>query len=176
MDFLNLLEQGPQLKQRAIRKYPIMGGYPYSVSSPYSRGEFYSKDEAYNPRFGEDHFEVPQDASPDYMLGEFAHLLAKRDPVYQMWADQFTQGMSPRFRAIEERIQKQDMGDDRPFDDYWDLSRREGHIRSYVLPQIFGGKERDNILRFYTPRQMDALKAINDYLKQQWWSREGRDT
>ena len=182
MDVGTLLSMllGHVMKSRAEQKFPVMQGYPYAVAARprTEEGEYWPKTESESPYLasGKNTFATPAGASPEYMAGEYMHLLSQEDPYYKMMAKRFDNNRRPEAIATEDRL-RQKRGDHRPFPQYWNREGREAHLRAGVFPNEFGvGQDPSwaEAQSAYTPKQNETVDLLKQYMTQPLYDNQGR--
>lgn len=163
------------LLQRIYQQYPAIADHPYSVVD--SRGkpskfggsiEFFSPDEPDNPKPGRATVEVySQDLKGDALdkavFGDMLHYLPQVDPVFNEQRQAYRKLITPEQAAIDRGAYdraKAEYGEDRPFDDWMDISRLDAHLRGYLAPDA-----NDEWAGSYTPEQISVLDGIRSYLQ-----------
>jgi hypothetical protein len=169
--FLRRQGQNAQLQsslRSILQDYPALRGQPWSVGygdkAKYGGAlEFFPPDESENPRSGKAYVEVYDRDRPTLkndIFGDMLHYLPRVDPNFADMRKQYAASRTPAQERMDREayaMDQRDYGESRPFDQWFDQSRLDAHVRGKLARQW-----PDNI---YTPQQNDILQRMQDYLR-----------
>ena len=116
--------------------------------------------------------------SPEFSLGEYAHLLALVDPTYKKLIEGMKPGHDPEWdhwmdfykkaliRLTKGRGYPYEVTEEN-FEDVWNQSGREGILRGYALPNTFNGEEFVPLVGTMPRYQRQLMERLKEYLLQQ---------
>jgi len=113
--------------------------------------------------------------TPEYVLGEYFHVLAKNDPRYKVYMDEFTKGgpWGKKFHDFELRslalqIARNNPGRPAPsmedLERIYDQSGKESWVRGVLLPKEFNGEEWLERAKELPGYQRHVLEQLRRYL------------
>lgn len=129
--------------------------------------EFYPPDELYNPAPGNATIEVfdpglQGEALERAVFGDMLHYMPMANEEFSNLRDKFADTITDEQSAIDKRAYKrsQDMfGENRPYQDWFDISRLDAYIRGYLAPD-----DRNEWAEVYTPEQIKILDQMKNIL------------
>lgn len=164
--------------QNAVKQYPFLGrlGAPIAFTEgtgPYE-SETYLPEAEDNPMKG--HFTVQlrseqaksnKDVWPDLIASEGLDYLARKDPIYQRFADAFLNSMTPdqitnslnRYRREQRKN-----GEQRSFPDFMKGAELQEYMRGFLFPKAAPGWTGDKGEGRYTDEQKKLLTLLQAYL------------
>jgi len=130
--------------------------------------EFYHPDESRSPNPGKPTVEL---FSPELkgnflssaIFGDMLHYAPDVNPEFARLREGFRSTLTPEQKAIDRRAYeraRQEYGEDRPFDDWFDISRLDAYIRGYLAPD-----PNNEWADAYTPEQRELLERMRTSLR-----------
>lgn len=154
------------------RQYPILRQIPFKVLD--SRGkksevpggqlEFYHPDEERNPVPGTPTVEIFNEnlkgpALHKAIFGDMLHYLPEVDQRVAAARDAYRKSITPEQAAIDQQAYKES-GDPRPYEDWFNRSRLDAHLRGFLAPDAA-----NEWAGSYTPEQQKILIDLLQYLQ-----------
>lgn len=124
--------------------------------------EFFPPDELFNPEPGKPVIEVYDTGGHDLetmMLGDMLHYLPAIDPKFAEYRDRFRESITPEQEAVDRRAYER-MGDKRPYDKWFDVSRLDAYLRGFLAPD-----KNNEWADAYTPEQRELLGEMERHLR-----------
>jgi len=170
----------PEFKDRVpdniANQYTTMGYGPDAAYTTHPRFNYRGFTEVHAPdRNGNPYLDRPlmgmkPESSPEWVMGEYAHVLAQqKDPYYQWAVNQFSRAGQDN-KEFQKALHEQALRDHIPkerFEDWYDESGREAWVRAAAFPRSFGGPEWARAIRdVLSPEQQKYKQMLIEYLRQ----------
>tara|TARA_B100000287_G_scaffold47745_1_gene42541 strand:- start:1164 stop:1760 length:597 start_codon:yes stop_codon:yes gene_type:complete len=170
------LPQEQKLLDTLGKNYPRLKGLDMRVVQGYPQDnegggylEFYPKKESRSPIPGKnvisffDPSVLEDEARANQMLfGDTLHLLPYIDPEFSRLRRQYDKTV-PQSQKIREYKEAQSRGENRPLDQWWEVSRLDAHIRGWLAKQWDREDEYGRYL--FTDKRRKILKQMEELLK-----------
>ena len=165
---LNQVLQGVYQKYPALKQHGFQVGYGSGINNTGGGGlEFFPPDEEFNPFPGVPYIEVyDRDLEGKNLekaiFGDALHYLPQVDKEFSELRDQFFRTLTPEQKDVDKRAYEyyqENHGEKRPFDQWFDVSRKDAYLRGYLAPD-----ERNEWAGAYTPSQTRILEAMKQLL------------
>jgi hypothetical protein len=107
---------------------------------------------------------------PALMASESMDWLARQDPTYQQFAEEFRKTMTPRQLRNSQRAYQRDQKDfgehlgSSDFEDWLKKVQVQEYIRGYLFPTVAPGWKGEGGEGGYTPKQEQLLGQLHSYL------------
>ena len=162
-------ERDPNLLEQARTQYPYLKDkeidYMFTPTPGDTRKlEFYGPEETQRPeqlpagRVGVQVFDPS--VRPIDILGDYvSHYGVQQDPRLAGYYQQFGQSLDPELMRGRYDFYRQQLGEQRPYEQWYEMSGLPEMFRGYTFNQFGEGAE-----RLYTPEQLNILNQVRQYL------------
>ena len=166
---------GSNILSQAEEQFPYLKGKNINVvvnpeSKIGGKLEFYNEDEpgfGDTPRpegipMGQVGLEIRDpNVRPIDVLGDYvSHYAVYNDPKLKPLYDEFIKTIPERQQRDRYNYAVENFGEDRPYEDWKEMSGDPGMLRGYVFDQF----PKDELNKIYSPEQIKLLDQIKDYL------------
>jgi hypothetical protein len=158
--------------EAVYQQYPALREGKFQARRAEGEGqlEFFPPDEAFNPMPGVPLIEVynPEfegEALQKALFGDALHYMHRVNPKFNELREAFRSSLTPQQKEASHRRHDwyaQNWGEERSYDQWFDVSDLDAHIRGYLAPD-----ERDEWRDIYTDKQKFILEAMKAELKGQ---------